>query len=242
MAQSDWVTIGGSLGTGVVDRGVTAGIAPPTGGGSFVYGFNSLDIGNGAVVLSNTQVNFAPMVKGGSVRAAMKRGLGGGLNGFAPFLFIGLPGVSPTVADVAYMLGLSDGDPNHIVLRKGPLNEGIPDSGVDPDGDDGILLRSTDGYDVNVWHHLRLDMIVQGNGDVLLQCFRNAGSVAGPTWVAIPGMEGPLSPAISGFVDDALAVNTGTAPILQGRAGFGFWVSDVTRRAFFDHIEVLRQL
>jgi hypothetical protein len=140
---------------------------------------------------------------------------------------------------------LCDGDPYHIELRKGALSGGVPDEAADPDGGNHILMRSIGAFNLDTWHHLRLDMILQGTGDVLLQCFQNdlqSDAVTSPDWVVIPGMEGPQSPAIDGFIDDALGVNTGSAPYTSGRAGFGIHVSEISRRGYFDHLEVIRQL
>jgi hypothetical protein len=242
MASADWTILTDSLGAANVARGVTAGITKPNGGGSFVYGFNSKAIVDGAVGLHNNQANFAPMSKGGSVRGAMKRSLGGGKTGFAPFLFICLGGSS--VNDSGYLLGLGDDDPAHIVLRKGSIVTGLPDNAANPPTND-ILMRSTETFEEDTWVHLRLDAIVQGSGDVLLQVFQNdldSYTVSSPTWANITGMEGPQYPSITGFVDDALGVNTGSAPYTSGRGGFAFRVEDVTRRVFFDHCEIARQL
>jgi len=242
MAQAEWTVLTDSLPTASVARGVTSGIVKPNGGGNFVYGFNSLAIVNGAVGLHNNQVNFAPMASGGSVRGAVKRGASGGTSGFAPFLFIGLQG--PSVNDIGYLLGLSDAEPAHISLRKGSIVTGLPDGGAVPAVSPNILMRSTETFENETWVHLRLDMIVQGTGDVLLQVFESdlgANPVTAPVWLQIAGMEGPQSPTIDGFVDDALGVNTGSAPLTSGRAGMGFRVQDVTRRGFFDHLEVARQ-
>lgn len=243
MAEADWTELTGSLLTSEVRRGATAGATPPNGGASFVYGMNSIDIVDGVVALTNNQVNFAPMSKGGSVRGAIKRGESGSETGFAPFLFIGLGGTGVTGS--GYLLGLSDGDPHRIVLRKGALTLGVPDSAVAPATSPNILMRSSDTFDNDTWLHLRLDMIVQGTGDVLLQAYLNdlsAHTVSSPSWETIPGMLGPSYPSITGFVDDALGVNTGSVPFTSGRAGFGALMQDVTRRSFFDHLEVARQL
>lgn len=243
MSQSNWSELAGGLSSPQVEHGVTAGVTKPNGGGSFVYGFNSREIVSGALALSNNQVDFAPMAKGGSVRAAMKRAISGGPTGFAPFVFICLN--APDVSGDCYLLGLSDGDPHHIELRKGALNGGLPDAGVNPSAGSHILMRSIAAFSPEEWHHLRLDAIVQGTGDVLLQCYRSdlaANTVTSPVWTVVPGMEGAQAPTISGFVDDVLGVNTGSAPLTSGRGGFGVTITDVTRRAFFDHIEVIRQL
>lgn len=233
MAELDWTYLNDGLAIGSVDRGVTAGFTPPPGGGSFVFGFNSLDVSIGAVGLFTNLASFAPTAKGARITGAMKRYPGGGSTGFAPMLFVGLQG--PSVNDAGYLLGLGDGDPSRVTLRKGALSAGLPD--VAPLGS-GVLRRSTTTKALDEWVHLRLDMIVNLNGDVRLQVFENdldanpLGSA--PVWTAIAGM--------AEFVDDALGINSGSAPYTSGRCGFGFRTSDVTRRAFFDHLEVYRQL
>lgn len=233
MAETDWTFLNDGLDAATVDRGVTTGIARPPGGGSFVFGFNSLSTAQGAVALFTNQLNFAPMAKGGSVRGAIQRGVSGGPLGFSPLLFVGLQGQS--VNDLGYLLGLGDGDPHHVVLRKGVLSGGLPDI---PPGTQGVLRRSTGTFMPGTWIHLRLDMVVNLNGDVLLQVFQNdlvANPLGGaPSWQPVPGM--------SEFIDDALGINSGSQPFTSGRAGFGFFTKDVTRRGFLDHVEVYRQL
>ncbi|HYM97443.1 MAG TPA: hypothetical protein VET26_09085, partial [Candidatus Sulfotelmatobacter sp.] len=66
MAETDWTFLNDGLDAAAVDRGVTNGIARPPGGGNFVYGFNSLSTAQGTVALFTSQLNFAPMQKGGS--------------------------------------------------------------------------------------------------------------------------------------------------------------------------------
>lgn len=235
MASTDWTYLNDGLDINSVDRGVTTGIARPSGGGNFVFGFNSLNANSGAVGLFTNQTNFAPMAKGASIRGAVKRLPSGGPTGFSPFFFAGLSGNS--VNDPGYLLGLGDADPYHLILKKGVLLTGTPDLAPDPEAN-GILLRSVATFDQDTWHHLRLDMIANENGDVLLQVFANdlAANPLGdaPDWVPVPGMEE--------FIDDALGVNSGSQPYTSGRAGFGIRVQDVTRRAAFDHVEVYRQL
>lgn len=243
MAESDFAVLTSSLSPASVARGVTAGVTKPNGGGSFVYGFNSLEIVDGASALACSLTNFYPTSSGGSVRAAMMRAAGGGNEGFAPFIFMCLQG--PAVSNSGYLLGLGDDDPYHIVLRKGSIASGLPDLVPDPDGTNHVLMRSTETYEIDTWLHLRLDVIVQGSGDVLLQCYQNdldTNPVTSPVWTLIPGMEGPLYPGITGFVDDALGINTGSVPYTSGRGGFAFRVEDATRRSYFDAFEMARQI
>lgn len=241
MSATDWTFLNDILTSPQCDRGVTAGIARPNGGGDYVYGFNSQTLDVGAVALHANQPAFAPMPSGGTVRGAIQRGKSGGPQNFAPFLFLALQGQS--VSDQAYMLGLGDDDPHHIVLKKGPLNGGLEDFAPVPDSN-SILLRSTNAFVEATWLHLRLDAIVQGSGDVLLQVYQSdltTQTVAAPLWLPVPGMEGPFSPSFLGFVDDSLGINTGSQPLVGGRAGYGFFTADVSRRGFFDQLQVGRQ-
>src|SRR6266542_3642192 len=166
MASTEWTFLNGGLDVATVDRGVTAGIARPPGGGDFLYAFNSLAATQGAVGLFVNLVDFAPLAKGGSIRGCLQRGPGGGPAGFSPFLFLGAQG--PSVQDTAYLVGLSDDDPHRIVLRKGSIAAGLPAS----DGP-GVLLHSSESFVQGTWVHIRRDMIVNENGDVVLQVFRN---------------------------------------------------------------------
>jgi hypothetical protein len=231
MASTDWTYLNDGLDIASVDRGVTAGVPRPPGGGSFLFAFNSLAAVQGAVALFANQPGFAPMAKGGSVRGALQRGPGGGPTGFSPFLFLCCQGNS--VNDHAYLLGLSDDDPHRVVLRKGMVTAGLPGA----DGP-GVLLKSSESFAQQSWLHLRLDAIVNDNGDVVLKVFRSdlAAHALGtpPSWQPVAGMVE--------FIDDHLGINSGSQPLTSGRGGFGFSVRDVTRRGFFDHLELYRQV
>ena len=231
MGASNWSYLQDGHDITIVDRGVTHGVPRAPGGGEFLFAFNSLTPASGAVALFANQADFAPLSKGGSIRGCVQRGPGGGATGFSPFLF--LCGQGTSVNDRGYLLGLSDTDPHRIVLRKGALAAGLPDE----DGP-GVLLRSTASFIQGTWSHLRLDAIVNPNGDVVLQAFwsnlEEHALGTSPDWQVIEGM--PL------FVDDHLGINSGSQPLTSGRAGFGFATQDVTRRAFFDHLELLRQV
>lgn len=242
MAEVDWTELSDDLDLASLDRGVTSGIARPNGGGSFLFGFNSLATSPGAAGYFTNQANFAPTPanKGGSVRGAIKRGAGAGAINFAPMLYIGLQGAS--VNDAGYILGLEDNEPHRIVLRKATLVAGLPAAVA---GQDSVLRVSTPTFAQDTWLHLRLDMVVNLTGDVILKCWQNdlvANPVTAPVWAAIDGM--------TDFVDDALGVNSTDAgvppalaqPFTNGRMGYAFQTADVTRRGFFDHVRCLRQL
>lgn len=226
MAEADWTVLSDGLDAVILARGVTAGVTPPVSSitNNFVFGFNSLTVSEGAAGYFTNQAGFAPL-DGGSVRGFLQRGVSAGATGFAPMLHIGLQG--PSVNDLAYLLGLEDDDPHHIVLRKAAPGTGLPAAGP-------VLRSSDEAFNPGTWLHLRLDMIVNLNGDVRLQVFRSTEDLGDPPdWQAIPGM--------AEFVDDALGIQSGSPPLIAGRAGFAFWTSDITRRGFFDQIEVLRQ-
>jgi hypothetical protein len=234
MAEADWTTATASLDAGSVKRGATTGEPRPNGGGNFVFGFNSIVNTLGAIAMYATQAGFAPMPKGASIRGAMKRGVSGGPTNFAPFLFAGLASNTIDIGVKAYLLGLDDDDPHRIAVVKGSPLGGIPPL---PPPQSGVLMQGTETFLNNTWLHLRLDMIVNLNGDVILQAYRSdlaVNPVSAPVWVPVPGCEN--------FVDDALAVNSGSAPLTSGYGGFGFQTKDVTRRAFFDRLEVQQQL
>ena len=235
MAEADWTLLTNSVSAGSVDRGVTTGITPPSGGGSFVFGFNALTASPSPVGFFVNLANFSPMAKGGRITGAIRRAGGGNDLGFSTALFLGLQGAD--ISDEGYFLGLSDGSPHHITLRKGLFNSIIPDDAPDPTVN-GVLRRSTITVAPGTYLHLRLDMVVNLNNDVILQVFQNdlvaqpLGTT--PVWTAIAGMDD--------FVDDALAINTGSQPFLNGRGGYGFYSENSNVRAFVDHLEVFRQL
>ncbi len=231
MGVNDWTYLTDSLDAATVRRGVTAAIECPPGGGDFLFAFHSMTVAPGAVGLAVNQQDFTPLGRGGSIRGCLRRGPSGGPTGFSTFMFLGLQG--PSVNDRCYLLGLADEDPHRIVLRKGALRDGIPDG----DGLDVLLVSSASSL-LGEWHHLRLDAISNPNGDVVLAVFRNDLALhplgSPPAWEPIAGM--PM------FVDDPLGIRSGSPALTSGRAGFGFATRDITRRAYVDHVEVLRQV
>lgn len=243
MAEADWGDVSSGLSTSAVARGVTAGITPPNGGGTFVYGWHSLDAtSTGAVAKYVDLTNFTPTGTGpaaadggGSIRGAVKRLSSSNTTGFSPYLFFAAQGSPPSVNDTAYMIGLSDADPYEIVLAKGTLIAGLAET----EADVTVLRRSSAQYNISddLWHHLRLDVLVEPNGDVLLQVFANdltVNAVTAPSWAAISGM--------TQYLDDRLQINTDSAPLLGGYCGFGFAVQEaINRRAAVDAIEAYRK-
>lgn len=236
MGQSDWTDLTSTpLSAAAVARGVTAGITPPNGGGSFVYGYNSLDgTSTGVVGKTVNLANFIPTAAGGSIRGAVKRLSSTGTTGFSPFFIACAAGITTT--DSAYLLGLEDADPYKIVLVKTTIV-----SGVNTDDTAVTTLRESSAeYQISddEWHHIRLDVIVQDNGDVLLSVFENANlavnDVTAPVWTAVAGM--------TDYIDDRLQINTGSAPLTPGGYwGFAFAVQEaINRRAAFDAIAVYR--
>jgi len=241
MALADWTELTGVIAAPSLARGVTAGNTPPNGGGTFVYGMNTLAVVTGAYGRFTDLANFAPMSEGAIIASALKRGTGGGNTGWDAFLFLGLGG--PDVSDLGYKLGLSDADPARITLAKGSVSAGLPD---DVPGSSGVLARSTATFAVDSWVHLRLEMVVNTSGDVVLNAYQNdlaANSVSSPVWVAIDGMKDFVGGVeATAFIDDALQVNSGSAPLTSGRGGYAGSFSDTSRRSFFDHITLARQL
>ncbi len=232
MAEAEFTLLDDGLDANALKRGVSSGFALPPGGGTFVHGFNSKVTSVGVAGYFVNKVNFSPMVKGTSIRGACSRALSGGAINFAPMLFGALQGTS--VNDIGYLIGLDDDDPHHIVIRKGSIVTGLPSSSV---GTNGVLARSTISFEPGTWVHLRLDIITEPNNETLLQAFWSdleAHPYTSPVWVPVPG--------ISDIVDDVLQVHTGSAPLLDGRAGFAFETRDVTRRGLFKRIECWRQL
>ena len=232
MSEADWTELDNSLSGATIKRGPTAGVTKPNGGGTHCNVYNSLATTQGVSGVFHNGTDFAPLAKGGDAAMAMQRAPSGGGTNFAVFVFIGLGGTD--VGDAGYILGLADGNPAHIVLRKGILTEGLPD--VAP-GTQGILRRSTETVAIGTYTHLKLEMVVNGNGDVVLNCYKSdlgAHVVSTPTWVAIPGMDQ--------FIDDFAGINSGSVPYTSGYIGHAFWSSDVTRRAYTDHFLPNRQL
>jgi len=233
MSSADWTDTGDSASSSSILRKVSAGYPLPNGGGTFARGAKSILSGAAAWAQYANITGFAPSAanKGGWISAAIQRGLSSGLTGFSPFLFICLGGT--TNASNAYILGLGDADPSHFILRKGDLATGCPDVAV---GLQGVLRRSTNTYDVEEYYHLKLEAVVNGTGDVVLNVYQsnlNSYAVDSPTWAAVTGM--------AQVIDDAAGINTGSVPYTSGYFGYGFRTDNINRVVFFDHIAMAVQ-
>lgn len=238
MAESDFGFFGASAGQ--IKRGVTAGFTPPNGGGSFVFGFNSQITGAATSGVYYNASNFSPLrddssnPTGGSVSGALKRAISQAATGYSVALFMCLQGASIPGEDyTGYLLGLSDGDPHNIILAKGP-----PSAGLDPDSSELTILRTSSAtFTWDTWVHLRLDAIVNPNGDVVLKCLQNdlnTYTVSSPNWESINGMDD--------YIDDSLGANTSSNPLAGGWVGWVFQSSELSRVALVDHFVCYRQI
>jgi hypothetical protein len=237
MAQADWTAFNATthhgLDDGDVAKGVSNAFTKPNGGGDFVHAFHSLQptIGVAGWYYSGLSA-FNPIAtnKGGSIRAAMNRYAAG--TKYAPV--IGFMAGTDLAAANAYVLGLSDSDPYQIVLRKGMVTGGLDPTAAD------VLRASDESWSSNTkWLHLRLDIIVNPQGDVVLNVSQNdldVNTVDSPAWQVVSGMDS--------FIDDAGGVLTGTAPLIAGFRGFfgHFNNGEAGKVSLFDHVELLRQL
>lgn len=233
MAESDFGIFGAAAGD--IGRGVTAGFTPPNGGGNFVFGFNSKVTGAKAAGLYYNAAGFAPLrddesnATGGSVCGALQRGRSVSAVGFSVGLFINLQ--STTENDKAYILGLSDDDPSAIVLAKV-----APITGLDAEATTTLRV-SSETFTWETWLQLRLDAIVNPNGDVVLKCLQNdldINPVTSPNWEAIPGM--------ADFIDDALGINSGSDPMAGGYGGWYFQSTISGARGLIDQFTMSRQM
>jgi hypothetical protein len=235
MAELDWTDVTNSLAAASLARGVTTGVTAPNGGSNFVFAWRSLVGGtSGAHALRNDVANFNPIPgnNGGFIECALLRGAGSSATGHSVMAFFQAQS-DDVAAGEAYLLGLSNGDPGNIVLRKGTIQGGLPESAI---GVDGVLRRSSATVAQGEWVHLRLEVNVQPAGDVLLDVYQNdltTNPVTAPVWVAVDGM--------STYTDDALGINTGT-PGLQagGRSGIAYQISTSGVYAAADHVAIGR--
>lgn len=237
MSQADWTAFNATTHKGLeggdVAKGVSNAFTPPNGGGSFVQVFHSLQtaIGFAGWYYSGDSA-FNPIATGkaGSISMALRRYAAG--TAYAPMF--GFLAGSDLSASKAYLLGLSDTDPYQIVLRKG-----LAIGGLDPTDADVIRVSDQSWSSNTIWFHLKLDVIVNPQGDVVLNVYNNdldVNTVSAPSWEAISGMDP--------FIDDSVGILTGTVPLISGFRGFfGHYNGGESGKvSMFDHIELSRQL
>ncbi len=249
MGQSDWSALTGDvLNSSQVAAGVVSFPNKPNGGGNFVYGWNSIAAVTGAQGIFANQADFIDMAYGAVLTFCVMRGSGAYTTGFAPMGYIGVGanGGGTTVDEFGYLLGLADSDPYQIVLRKGRLIDGLPNTaptvgiGAQPNGCN--MRRGSVTFSPNTWHQLQLGVAVNASGEIIIAAQQNdlsAHACTSPVWEDIPGIL-PIS-------DDELQVNTGSAPLIPygtatSKGGVAFWVSGISRRAYVDHITLRKQL
>lgn len=235
MAPNDFLDLDNVLTTSAVARNVSNGLVSPGGApDDSIYAMNSLLATPGVVARRFTpqapNTNYSPLLYGGEVSYAIQRAPSGGTTGWDAWIFMALQG--PDVADSAYILGLADGDPCYLELRKGALAGGLPDENVG--GANVILRRSSVAVAVGTYVHLKLEHVVNSNQECTLNCWWSlSGDVTAPVWEQIPGM--------APFTDDSVGSNSGSLPYLSGYAGHGARFLDATRRVYFDHGKVGKQ-
>jgi len=230
MASTDFTALTGNLVASVVSGVTDSGAyGVPNGGSTFCWGVGRTGAGaDGVVGYFHNGAGFTPTAKGGTMMGALcKAGKTNDVGNnaiYAPMMFVNLQGVN--TSDQGYLLGLTEEANARIILAKG-----APSAGLDP-AVAGMLRLSSASYATGTWVHLRLDVIEQPSGDVLLKVFQNdltANAVTAPVWAAVAGM--------ADYTDDALAYNTGSVPLLTGRQGWAARMgTESGRYCYFDHI------
>lgn len=233
MAEAEFTPQTGSALTTAIAWTAGRVITPPNGGGLNTLAFNSIVANPGVVAWRINLADFIPTAAGGVISVAMRRFTGGsGGNGWSCFMW--LCGQGTAIGDEAYMLGLTEGNPGRIVLRKGPLSDGVPDA-PPPVSEgvltQGVLRRSSDTIALGDWVHLRLSAKRNANGEVPIRVRRNnllVNPITAPVWEAVPGMDD--------FIDDQASIATGSPSLLNGYTGIGLRMSAIYQRVAFDGI------
>lgn len=216
MADSDWTAPAGVNGSIIAQP--TLEIVTPNSADPYSFGFNSASddtVSYSARSYSRAGFTF----KSGSASTSALRRITADLGG-SVFVYAGHgngdDGDVGLASDICYKLGLQDGVTPHIVLCKGPLEEGIPSG--DPGSTSGgtkILMKGAETWAATLWVHVRLVTSVQFSGDVVVECFQSQnGNFLAPIFETIPGMQDK-------FIDGTTQINTGSAPLVEGRPGYG---------------------
>lgn len=234
MAESDWLYWDDMSDLASVRHGVSAGFPKPNGGGNFCYALAALVSEATCAGRRVDLPDFNPIAlgKGASVRGALYRDAAAGVACYLVALAQG-----PSVENEAYLLGLEGAEPGRLVLRKGVIRDGLPPTSTT------IVAASSLRYTAGAYLHVRLDAIVNANGDVVLNVLANdlaANPVTAPVWAKVAGMGDPPNGTPS-FIDDCLGLNSGSLPFTGGGyVGFAYAASTIGRRGLVDHFEALR--
>jgi hypothetical protein len=235
MAQADWTTMTNGLTSADVRSGVSMAAAFDPPDGSFVYFFNTVGATVGVAARRVNLTNFNPTAygKGGSLWMCMRR-WGSSLTGMYPF--IALLNSADVASAEGYILGLTNESTSRLMLKKGPINGNLLSS-------DSSLLRISDATYGNAWFEVRLDLIVNPQGDVVLNVYQSDLTAYNPgseVWTVPDGM--------TMFVDDAGGILTGSVPIL-GSSPNGYYMvygmyseGTLARACLFDYGKFRRQL
>lgn len=237
MAESNWTDCAGSsLDTATIDRGVSAAFTRPSGGGSMLFGMRTLVSAAGAGGMYYNASGFAPFTgsrKGGSISGCIKRFSSS--TKFAPYLAL-LTDTDLSSAQ-GYMVALTQESSYKIGLFKGN-----PAAGFSATAAACLASSSASFTDVGdaaaAWFQLKLDVIVNPHGEVVLNVFRNdlnTNFCTAPSWEAVAGL--------SQFIDDSLGHFSGTSPHLDGFYGHkGMYTNgQAGDLALYDQIVVSRQ-
>lgn len=228
MGSADWTSPVNELAAGDVVRNVTMMlIGSGEIDGSFVYGFRAItDEAGFAGKLCNV-AGFNPItaaLKLGTIRAMMRKHTS--LDGYSAMVFFA-NGSDVETAE-GYMLGISEGTTPNLILKRGLLNSGLSQSG-------SYLRKSTTPVSCATWYDVKLEAVYNPQGDIVLNCWINEGTIASPVWAAIPGM--------AQVIDDSLGYLSGDEPPTGNfYPGFGMHVNAESGAvALFDYVQISKQ-
>ena len=234
MAETDWVSFSNEASSAeVLALPTMAPSLVPPDGGLFTFGARSLvaDAKFRGKVSTRAGLHPVPANKGGSISAYLrKHSPSSGNCLYSPLLFL-LDGHDLASDPEGYLLGLSEGAPYYIQLRKGRLLDGLPQT--------SYLARSSASFTGAQWIGLKLDLVHNPQGDLVLNVYRDLSaplSPAAPDWQRIAGFS-------SSYVDDNLGVLSGSVPITaQKYLGFGFFFRETSAVASIDYVKHAAQL
>jgi hypothetical protein len=237
MAESNWTDFTNGLLAAQVIKGVSMApvFEPPDSAapinGKFIYYFHTQGVTPGVAARYYDETDFDPTGagKGGTISGCMRRY--SGQSGFYPFFCI-VDDNNINQPPYGYILGLtnSSSSTSKLMLRKGSLVANMTET-------DEYLRISNGTYDTG-WFMFRLDLILNPQGDVVLnvyECDLDSYQPDNPTWAAVDGMDM--------YVDDSGGILTGVTPYTGGYYfGYGIYTEGQTDlTGMFDFIAINRQ-